>query len=340
MWRIVPVALAVAALVLPAPSAVVERLYSRAVFPALQSALTSASNATPFAWFDLLVVLAAVGVAVLSMRDLYRASVGRAAFRIARRLVTVASIAYLAFLVTWGLNYRRPSMRDRVSYAPARVSPEAAAALGRETVASLNSLYGAAHTEGWPEPLRIDRRLADAFAAASNRLGLRPTTAVGRPKHSAFDLYFRRVGIAGMTDPYFLETLVASDLLPFERPAVVAHEWGHLAGLTDEGEANFLGWLTCLRSSTAHQYSGWLFLYGEVLDRLPRDTARSLSSQLASGPRSDLAAVRQRYEREVSPRLAEAGWQAYDGYLKANRVEAGTQSYAEVVQLILGTGIR
>jgi hypothetical protein len=34
--------------------------------------------------------------------------------------------------------------------------------------------------------------------------------------------------------------------------------------------------------------------------------------------------------------IADAGWQVYDRYLKANRVEAGTRSYAEVVKLILG----
>jgi hypothetical protein len=33
-----------------------------------------------------------------------------------------------------------------------------------------------------------------------------------------------------MTDPFLLETLLASNLLPFEVPAVIAHEWGHLAG--------------------------------------------------------------------------------------------------------------
>jgi len=35
--------------------------------------------------------------------------------------------------------------------------------------------------------------------------------------------------------------------------------------------------------------------------------------------------------------VSAAGWQMYDSYLKANRVDAGAQSYAEVVRLILGT---
>ena len=146
--------------------------------------------------------------------------------------------------------------------------------------------------------------------------------------------------VAGMTDPFFLETLIAGDTLPFERAHVIAHEWAHLAGITDEGEANFVGWLTCVNGSTANRYSGWLFLYSEVLDSVPRDVARELRASLGDGPREDLRAIRARYEREVSPRVAGAGWQVYDSYLKANRVEAGTASYAEVVRLILATDMR
>ena len=54
-----------------------------------------------------------------------------------------------------------------------------------------------------------------------------------------------------MTDPFFLETLLAPDLLDVERPFVIAHEWGHLAGYADESEANFIAWLACRRGSRA-----------------------------------------------------------------------------------------
>ena len=41
--------------------------------------------------------------------------------------------------------------------------------------------------------------------------------------------------------------------------------------------------------------------------------------------------------RHVSRRVAAAGWRVYDSYLKANRVEAGSASYAQVVRLVAGT---
>jgi Protein of unknown function (DUF3810) len=140
-----------------------------------------------------------------------------------------------------------------------------------------------------------------------------------------------------MTDPYFLETLVVRGLLPFEEPFVIAHEWSHLAGFTDEGEANFVGWLTCLRASEAAKYSGWLFLYGQVVGRLPPAERSAIAGRLRPGPRRDLDAIAARIKAQVKPRVSEAGWRVYDTYLKANRIEAGAESYAQVVRLVLGS---
>src|SRR5262249_28261732 len=149
-------------------------------------------------------------------------------------------------------------------------------------------------------------------------------------------LYFRRAGVDGMTDPFFLETLVAGELLPFEHPFVVAHEWSHLAGYVDEGEANFVGWLVCLRGAEPDQYSGWLVLYPHLLSSVrPADRA-ALAERLAPGPRADRRAIAARIQRHLDPRVSAAGWRVYDRYLKANRVEAGAASYAEVVRLALG----
>jgi hypothetical protein len=59
-------------------------------------------------------------------------------------------------------------------------------------------------------------------------------------------------------------------------------------------------------------------------------------ARLGPGPREDLQAIRDRFARNVSPRVSAVGWKVYDSYLKANRVESGAASYAEVVRLILG----
>jgi hypothetical protein len=138
-----------------------------------------------------------------------------------------------------------------------------------------------------------------------------------------------------MINPFGLEVLANPDLLPFERPFVAAHEWGHLAGYADESEANFVGWLTCVRADEASQYSGWLYLYWQIAGELPAKGRASISEALTAGPRDDLSAIAARLRRGDLPALRRASWMVYDRYLKANRVEAGVQSYGEVVTLIL-----
>src|SRR5262249_687397 len=159
-------------------------------------------------------------------------------------------------------------------------------------------------------------------------LGMGWTVVPAHPKRSLLDGYFRRVSVDGMTDPFFLETLASQSLLPFERPFVIAHEWGHLAGYADESEANFLACFTCLRGGPQERYSAWLSLYGTIVAALlPQDRA-TVVQRLEPGPRQDLIAMVDRVRREVNPTARRAGSAVYDRFLKANRVPAGIRSYS------------
>jgi hypothetical protein len=318
---------------------VVERLYSTGVYPILQRALTSASNLAPFALIDLLLVVAALWPLALAIA-LWRAFRQRSPRQVRRVILTVVippAAAYLAFLLLWGFNYRRVPLDDKLAFDKSAVTSDALQSLADTTVSRLNALYREAHAKGWDDD--DERSLASAFAGAEREAGSAGRTVPGRPRRSLLDWYFRSAAVAGMTDPFFLETLVASDLLPFERPFVVAHEWSHLAGFADEGDANFVGWLTCLHGSVPVQYSGWLSLYTEVVGSLPRRERSRVSARLDAGPRADLRAMADRLARNVSPAVSSAGWRVYDQYLKANRVEDGTASYTRVVRLALGTEV-
>jgi hypothetical protein len=331
------VALAAVAAWAPTPRGVVEREYSTGVYAATQRALTPLSNRVPFAVFDALIVVVAAAWLALAVRDvLRRRGAIDAVARMAARTAVWAAALYLVFLFVWGLNYRRIAITGRVPFDAHAVTPDAARALAFAAADRLNALHDRAHAVGWPAAGGIDPALARALARADADTGGRGVVVPGRPKTTLLDWYFRRTAVDGMTDPYFLETLVSSSLLPFERPFVVAHEWGHLAGVADEGEANFLGWLACVNASPPSQYSGWLFLYTEVTNALRGQARADAVARLAAGPRADLLAIRRRVEAQISPRLSSAGRSVYDRYLKANRVEGGVDSYARVVQIVLG----
>jgi len=336
--RVVLIVVAVGAAMVPLPPAWVERAYSSSVYPRIQALLTPMSNRAPFALFDLLIVTVAIASLCSIILDIATRRYG--AFRVLGRFlmrttVTVASF-YLVFLVVWGLNYRREKLTGKLQFDEGAISADAALAAATADVEQLNALHDAAHGAGWLPLTEIDPALRAAFGRVTQELGARSWAVAARPKVTLLNPYFRRAGVEGMTAPYFLETLVQREILPFERPFVIAHEWSHLAGFADEAEANFVGWLTCLRGSTADRYSGWLFLYGELARALRARDLAPVSAMLDRGPRADLVAIATRYRQQVNPRVSAVGWRVYDRYLKANRVEAGTASYDEVVRLVLG----
>ena len=338
-WRVALVALAAASAWMPTPPGLVERFYSLRAYATWQRPMTALSNRAPFALFDVLVILIIGAWLALAVRDLAgkpRTSVSRAAARIAMRTVVWAAGLYVIFLLVWGLNYRRTPLLEKLAFDAGAVTPDAARALALATVEQLNALHDGAHTAGWPAADAIDSALAASLARADRQIGGRGVVAAGRPKSTMLDWYFRRAAVDGMTDPYFLEILVSATLLPFERPFVVAHEWSHLAGVADEGDANFLAWLTCVQASPPAQYSAWLFLYSEVAGALPAPARADVAARLGPGPRADLAAIRARLVQQVDRRVFAVGQRVYDRYLKANRVEAGVESYGHVVQLVLG----
>jgi hypothetical protein len=336
-WRAAVVLVAGVAALAPVPRPFVEWAYSTGLYPPIQATVTTASNAVAFALLDAAIIVIAGGWLVAFAMDVRRRSRAWSPVlaRVAVRTAVWAAALYLAFLVLWGFNYRRTRLADKLQFDQAAVSPETARMVAREAVRQLNTLHDPAHEAGWPAAHAIEPSLAAAFQRAQHELGSRGAL-VARPKATMFDAYFRLAGVAGMTDPYFLETLVERELLPFERPFVVAHEWSHLAGYAEESEASFVGWLTCVRGSIPDQYSGWLFLYGELARAVGERDRADLAGELLPGPLADLRAITRRLQREVNPHVSAAGWKLYDRYLKANRVEAGAASYDEVVKLVLG----
>lgn len=333
------VALAAAALAAPMPAPLIDRYYAR-IYPAWQGAVTWAIDWLPFAPFDLWLVVVLVVVGVSIRRAVKRARSGalRPAGAGLLRVLVIASVLYLWFLASWGLNYRRTPLTESGLIRRERVTPEAVRTLAERTVSELNRLHEPAWAAGWPEWREVPAILRPALPHAAQAVGLRQAFTPTTPRVSLLQPYFRWASIEGMTDPFLFDVIVNDDLLPMERPAMVAHEWGHVGGLARESEASYFGWRLCQQGDTRLQYSGWLFLYGYVMNSVDAETRRPMLAALAVGPRRDLRAIAARAEHAV-PVVRDAAWQAYDRYLKSNRVAEGVRSYDDVLVLILGDGV-
>jgi hypothetical protein len=328
---VVAIALAVLALVVPIAPEVVETRYSQSVYLSLQNAVTPVTNRVPIALLDVGSAVVLVFGLALAARQLRTYSKLHAFARIFIGGLGIAAGLYLVFLCMWGFNYRRVPLESKLQYDATRVTRPGALALARRAVTEINALAAL------PRASTVDTTaLAAAFAEAQRSVGHTRFAAIGLPKTSLAGLYFRYAALDGMTDPYFLEILLNPDLPAFETPAVLAHEWAHLAGYADESEANFIAWLTCVRADPLSRYSGWLDAYLHLSNGVSREDRRELRALLHPNVVADLQAIAARYERS-SPTVRQAARTTYDTYLRAHRVEEGVASYAAVVRLMLGT---
>jgi Protein of unknown function (DUF3810) len=337
--RLGTIALALAAAFAPIPASWIENGYSRGPYLALQRRLTSWGNACPLAVTDVLLAGACLLVVLGARRWLAarrQVGSGRALARGIGVLATTVAGAYLVFLATWGLNYRREPLGARLDFDRGRVTAASIGDLARRVVSRVNALNAEAHATGWPDWDALPAMIGPAYRRVQRELADVDPAVPGIPKWSILTFYFERAGVSGMTDPFALEVLVDRAQLPFERPFVAAHEWAHLAGYAGEAEANFIAWLVCLQGPPGAEYSGNLALLTYLVDALPAPDRDAVVRAIGPGPRRDLQAV-QRRAAQAWPWLEQPAWWVYDRYLRANRVEQGVHNYGAAVELIVGT---
>jgi hypothetical protein len=340
VWRVIAIAIALLLWLVPLPPDWVERGYSSSLYLAWQRLITPFSNFVPFALFDLFVCVAVLGVIVRWILRVRAMRKGAGRWRQLGLglldLASAASLLYVWFALSWGLNYQRRPLETRLDFDRRRVTQTSVSAMAQTTVDALNRLYPLASRQPWPGYEATRYTLSRSFDIAQRSLGQQTMAEAGTPKSTVWNTYFRLAAIDGMTDPFFLETLVSDDALPVERPFIIAHEWGHLAGYASEAEANFVGWLTCQDAGEQAQYSAWLALYWHLVAVMPSAERRALDASLNEGPKRDLRAIAERYTKSA-PRVRVMAWVLYDRFLKANRVSEGIASYEGVVSLLVGT---
>lgn len=291
------------------------------------------SSALPWSLGDVAVL---VGVVVIIWRVVARARDARrsrrpwrSAFGAFVDVVAVLAVYAVWFEAGWGWNYDRAPIETRVRYESARVTAAAVDALRVRAIAELNSIAPAAHARQ-DEPLDL-AALHAAWLPVVRRAGDSWTPLVGAPKPTLADPFMNANGTSGFINPLSLTVQLASDLLWFERPFDLAHEWSHVAAYAREDEANYLAALTCLRSrDPVLRYSGWMELFLS-LPPLPHYARRTFTPLVWS----DFAAIARRDRTRVNLSFARFSWHAYNAYLKSNRVAAGVESYDEVTRLMI-----
>ena len=310
----------------------IETYYSTGVYPAIDRGVRALTNPFPFCLGDVLFGIAVVWLVRFWIVAIRRARGARlrVAGIVLLRTFAVACTIYVWFDVSWGYNYARVPLADKIVVHDERTDEDSVAAFADRVTDRLSQLADAAHRERADDDT-VATRLVPTFEATIARLGSHHVYAPPRVKPTLFQPMMQLSASNGFTDPWTHEVNLDATASPYERPAIYAHEWAHVAGFADEAEANFISVIAC---TTSHDpllaYSGWILVWFN----LPSDV--HVSHRMGRTAYGDITAIRAHYLKNVNTQVERVQRVAYDRYLKSNHVKAGYASYRLFIRWMTG----
>jgi hypothetical protein len=294
------------------PSRLVENVYSRWAFPPISHKFGILADAVPFSWLDVW-ILAGVVLLIYGVRK--------------RRWMLLAgaiSFFYLWFFWTWGLNYHRPLLAQRLGIETNTLTDPELKRFAETAAGEINRLWLPASQTPLTRT-EIEELASKRVQRVVFRIDGTEWQAPNRVKRSLLlEWWYKMAAVDGMFNPFGHEPLVIAGPYPFELPFLISHELAHVRGVANEGEANLVALLATVASDDPRfQYSGWLYLW--------RYLPRYAEIKLDEGPRADLRASALRYQANQVAMVNEVQSAILDAHLKANAVPAGLRSYSEFV---------
>lgn len=268
--------------------------------------------------------------------------------------VDLAAVLLAWFYVSWGVAYARPPAAERfgldMAFVDAHLAANDVGLLLDDTLRAterVNAAYLAMHKRddvGVPtEPragLDVDAVIEQAYDRLGRDLGLPDSFRAPRgPAKVPFaSVALSWLGIGGIYVPFTGEATVNGGPPAWSRVATVAHEKAHQRMVASEDEANFVGFLACVRSDEPLlRYAAWQFARRQlqrVALTMDPSVQDALQGKLGPGPQRDIVAIVD-YWQGYEGWMQDAHETVNDTYLRLNHVEGGVTSYQRSALLLL-----
>lgn len=341
-------------------------IYTLYIYSTIGRILSSFSGIFPFAIGDIFIALS---IAWVILYPLYEIVIRK---RLARRSVFLAPKGscypktktvwgrvaeyllwiYVWFYMAWGLNYSQPNIYQRTGMMPAKVSEKVFREFAYRYADSLNSLSEETAFDAQRESQfngivddGLKNRVRDAVLKGYNEIGAKdginaPFNQHPHAKTMLFTPLSSMSGVTGSMGPFFCEFTLNADIRPHDYPAIYAHEFAHLLGIANEGEANFYSYIVCTASSDkAVKFSGYYHIFFHVLRNVFDILGEKEGEKFLKYIRPEiiqLAKSDRNYWLSKRCKVLDAAQDLiFDLYLRGNHVAEGRKSYSGVVGLIL-----
>ena len=331
-------------------------IYTTRIYPIIGSLLSPISGLFPFAVGDIFIALSIVWVFFYPIYEIkWRKQLAKRFFFLAakrgcypKKKVVFGRVAeyllwvYAWFYIAWGLNYSQPNIYCRTGMKPVEVSEAKFREFAYRYADSIN--YLSEEFNGMVDD-GLKNRVRDAVLKGYNEIGAKeginaPFNQHPHAKTMLFTPLSSMSGVTGSMGPFFCEFTLNGDIRPHDYPAIYAHEFAHLLGIANEGEANFYSYIVCTASSDkAVKFSGYYHIFFHVLrnvfdilgEKEGEKFLKYIRPEIIQLARSD----RQYWIGKRCKALDAAQDFIFDLYLRGNHVTEGRKSYSGVVGLIL-----
>ena len=348
-------------------------IYATRIYPIIGTLLSPISGLFPFAVGDIFIALSIVWVFFYPIYEIkWRKQLAKRFFFLAakrgcypKKKVVFGRVAeyllwvYAWFYIAWGLNYSQPNIYCRTGMKPAEVSEAKFREFAYRYADSINYLSEERRVKSEETAFDDQResqfngmvddglknRVRDAVLKSYNEIGAKeginaPFNQHPHAKTMLFTPLSSMSGVTGSMGPFFCEFTLNGDIRPHDYPAIYAHEFAHLLGIANEGEANFYSYIVCTASSDkAVKFSGYYHIFFHVLrnvfdilgEKEGEKFLKYIRPEIIQLARSD----RQYWISKRCKALDAAQDFIFDLYLRGNHVAEGRKSYSGVVALIL-----
>jgi hypothetical protein len=246
---------------------------------------------------------------------------------------------YIIFNIFWGLNYNRKGISYQLGLKVEAYEVNDLIAINKMLVEKMNSSR-IGIVEKMLECKNEQLVFEKSQSAYKQSADYFPFFKYSNPsvKKSMWGWFGNYAGFTGYYNPFTGEAQVNTTIPVFLQPFVCCHEIAHQLGYAKENEANFVAYLTAIKSSdTLLQYSAYfeMFLYANRnLSYVDSAQSRIFRNQLSDTVKKDikeLISFQKNHQSKIEPIVSFL----YGLFLKSNQQPKGVMSYDEVTGLLI-----
>ncbi len=324
-------------------------LYAKSVYFDLSLAVNRLTRLAPFSVAELLLGVLLVGAVVyivLFILFLCKGKKTRSVLvvKFITNILCFFGVIYFLFALGCGINYNRYTFAQTSGLIILPSTKTELTDLCTSLAGDVNRLRGKEETDKSSVTKLRDKNFSATAEEARKSFDRLSSdypllkSGYGAPKPVLLSGLMSRCNITGIFVPFTFEANVNTGAPAYTLPATMCHELSHLRGYMREDEANFIGYLACLKSGDPDfQYSGSMLAFtyaSNALYATDPQAASGIYAKLSDGVRKDLT-YNSNYWKQFEGPVAAVSNSVNDHYLRANSQKDGVQSYGRMVDLLL-----